>query len=114
MFGLGWSGGMGSVNVRNGGILNLTGFDPVQSISADSVLNLESGSVIIQGNQTAAVNSYILANRIVAYQGAGTLNVDYNTLNAGRTTVWATPPVSGYSALGHRLGRPHWFHHQRL
>jgi hypothetical protein len=98
MFGLGWSGGQGTVNIRNGGVLNLSGVDPTLSISAASVLNLESGFVIIQGNQTAAVNNYILANRMVAYQGTGTLNVDYNNLNAGRTTVWTTPPAYGYNA----------------
>ena len=98
MFGLGWSGGTGSVSVRNGGSLNLSGFDPTQSISATSVLDIESGSLIIQGNQTAAVNGYILANRIVAYHGLGTLNVDYNILHAGQTTVSATPPTYGYNA----------------
>jgi hypothetical protein len=70
--------------------------------------------VIIQGNQTAAVNSYILANRIVAYQGAGTVNVDYHNLNAGRTTVWATPPVSGYPVWAGGWGVPIGSTHQRL
>jgi hypothetical protein len=106
MFGLGWSGGKGTVTLRNGGVLNLTGFDPTLSISAASLLNIESGSLIIQGNQTAAVNGYILANRIVAYQGMGALNVDYNTLNAGRTTVRATPPTNGYNAWAAGWGVP--------
>jgi hypothetical protein len=105
-FGLGWSGGQGTVNLRNGGVLNLTGFDPTQSISAASLLNLESGSITLQGNQTGAVNGYILANRIVAYQGTGTLNVDYHTLNVGRTTVWATPPAYGYNAWAAGWGVP--------
>jgi hypothetical protein len=103
MFGLGWSGGLGAVNIRNGGVLNLSGFDPTQSISGDSILNLEAGTLVIQGNQTAAVNGYILANRIVAYHGAGTLNVDYNTINVGRTTVWATPPY-GYNSWASAWG----------
>ncbi|MCU0788637.1 MAG: glycoside hydrolase family 55 protein, partial [Verrucomicrobia bacterium] len=96
MFGLGWSGGLGYVHVRNGGVLDLSGFHPTQSITNGSVLNIESGSVIINGNQTGPVNDYVLAGRIVAYQGAGTVSVDYGTLNPGRTTVWATAPLSGY------------------
>jgi hypothetical protein len=76
--------------------LNLTG---------GGLVDLSAGQLVIQGNQTAAMNSHILANRIVGYQGVGTVNVDYHTLNPGRTTVWATPP-DGYDTWAHRWGVP--------
>ena len=98
MFGMGWSGGIGYVDVRNGGILDLSGFHATQSITNASVLNIESGTVIIDGNQTGPVNDYILAGKIVAYHGTGTVNVDFDTMHADRTTVWATPPAYGYDA----------------
>jgi hypothetical protein len=98
MFGMGWSGGTGYVNVRNGGVLDLSGLHATRSITNGSVLNLESGTVIVDGNQTGPVNDYIQAGRIVAYQGAGTLNVDYDASHPGRTTVRATAPLCGYDA----------------
>jgi hypothetical protein len=92
--------GTGKVFLAGGtlhaGSLNLPG---------GGLVDLSAGQLVIQGNQTAAMNSHILENRIVGYQGVGSVNVDYHTLNPGRTTVWATPP-DGYDTWAHRWGVP--------
>jgi hypothetical protein len=90
--GLGWSGGTGYVNVRNGGILDLSSFHPTQSISGASVIDIESGTVVINGNQTVAISNYVAGGKITAYGGAGVVFQDYNLSNPGKTTITATLP----------------------
>lgn len=88
MFGEGWSGGVGTARI-NGGTLYLSQLHPSQSLGPGSVLDISQGKVIISGNSTAAVRGYIAAGKITAYGGSGTVIVDYNNLNPGKTTVYA-------------------------
>jgi hypothetical protein len=106
MFGVVGSGGTGYVNVRNGGVLDLAGLNATQSIAHGSILNIENGSVIINGNQTGPAHDYVAAGRIVAYLGAGTVHVDYGTVNPGRTTLTAFAPLQGYHAWAAGWGVP--------
>ena len=91
--GLGWSGGTGYVNIRSNGVFNLSGFDGSQSISGASVIDIEEGSIIINGDKSPEVQSYIAAGRITAYGGSGTPVFDYNVSNPGKTTVRAVNGV---------------------
>ncbi len=95
--GLGWNSGTGFINLRRG-TLNLDRMDASRSIGADSAMDIEAGTLTIQGNHTNTVNGYVAAGRITAYGGAGMLLVDYNGSQAGKTTVTATAPASGYTA----------------
>ena len=93
MFGLGWDSGNGVAKIL-GGTLNLNGFNAAQSIkSANSYMDITYGTVIINGNQTGAVTNYVTANKIRAFGGKGTVVVDYNTQNPGKTTITAIHPM---------------------
>jgi hypothetical protein len=85
-FGLGWQGGKGTAQI-NGGTLNLTLWDFVNSIQGASVLDISgTGKVVINGNQTASVNNFVSTGQITNH--AGTLVVDYNNIYVGKTTIY--------------------------
>jgi hypothetical protein len=89
------SGGKGSVFVQDGGVLNLSQISSVNSIQPSSVLDISgSGVVIIPNNLTAVMSAYTNAVRITAYGGLGTVGIDYNNTNAGKTTLFAIAPLA--------------------
>jgi hypothetical protein len=87
--GLGWNTGTGRVKITNGGILNLAYFDSTKGIKGTSTIDIEDGSVVINGNVLQAALDYVAANRIIAYGGSGAVICDYNVSNPGKTTVRA-------------------------
>jgi hypothetical protein len=96
--GTGASGGWGHVYVQGGGVLNLFNIDPNGgSIQAGSGLDISgSGVVTFPGDKTATLtNKYIIPGKITAYGATGTVAIDYNTSNPGKTTLKA---VGGYVA----------------
>lgn len=103
------SGGTGSVYVQNGGTLNLNQISANNSIQPGSVLDISgSGQVIINGNSTNTITTYTNAAKITAYGGLGTVGIDYNNTNAGKTTLTATlgsssPLTNGNGFLNIRL-----------
>ncbi len=88
-FGLGWSSGTGYLNIRSNGVLNLSQFSASQSISGASVVDIELGAMVIQGDYSGAVRDYIVAGKIRGYGGSGTPIYDYDISNPGKTTVKA-------------------------
>jgi hypothetical protein len=89
------SGGKCSLYVQDGGILNLTIISPVTSIQENSVLDISgSGVVTIPGDLTAVMSAYTNVSRITAYGGLGTVGIDYNNTNAGKTTLFAIAPLT--------------------
>ncbi|WOO40932.1 hypothetical protein [Rubellicoccus peritrichatus] len=60
------------------------------SINDYSDMDITTGTLIINGNRVSSINTLINNNRITAYGGSGTVQVDYNNLNPGKTTVTAT------------------------
>ncbi len=84
--GLGTSGGSGSV-ILNGGTVSCGAF----SITTGS-MDVGGGTLIVNGDATALINSYVGGGLITAYSGAGTVAVDYNVSNPGQTTVTANSP----------------------
>jgi hypothetical protein len=93
MLGLNWqnNGAVGYVYVNDGGVLNLSQIDPTgKSIQGTSVLNISgSGRVTIPGDFTNVMSAYTNAGRITAYGGLGTVGIDYDSMNAGMTTLFA-------------------------
>ncbi len=85
--GLGWDGGTGYMYV-NSGTLNLANWSD-QTISSTSVLDISEGTVIINGNQTASIASFVAAGRITGYGGAGQVFYDYDVTYPGKTTITA-------------------------
>lgn len=88
------SGGRCSLYVQEGGRLNLANISPGTSIQNNSVLDVSgSGIVTIQGDRVADMSAYTNVGRIKAYGGLGTVGIDYNNTNVGKTTLWAIAPA---------------------
>lgn len=103
MFGTAFEGQAGSaVTTLYSGALNLTGFHPEKSIPEGSLLHIKEGVLTIQGDQTAAVNAYVEAEKIKAYDGNGTVNVE---VVDGNTKVTATA-VQGGTTVWNPAGNP--------
>jgi hypothetical protein len=88
--------GTGSVRLRGGTIkasdLQLTG--------ASGSIDVTAGTLILTGDDTAAVQAYIDNGWITAYRGQGRLHLDYDVTNKGRTTLTATPLLDPNPADG--------------
>ncbi len=76
--------GQGDVNLH-GGLINTAAF----WMGSNGYMDIQSGTLIIDGNVTSTINSYVLAGKIKGYGGNGLVNISYNTPNAGKTTVTA-------------------------
>ncbi len=91
--GLNWqnNGAVGYVNVKDGGVLNLSQIHSEgNSIRGRSVLDISgTGVVTIPGDLTAVMSAYTNALKITAYGGLGTVGIDYNNTNLGKTTLFA-------------------------
>jgi hypothetical protein len=104
MTGLGWDTGTGFVNVIAGS-LDLAQLHPTNSIKEGSVMDISNGIVTIDGDYAVQINDYKDAGRIVGFGGTGTVNVDYNERNAGKTTVTAFHPLEPFPT-GHSIVSP--------
>jgi hypothetical protein len=90
--------GTGTVNL-NGGTINAS---DLRLTSDSGLLNITIGTLILDGDDTATIQTYIDDDLLTAYEGQGTVNVDYDVTNAGKTTLTATPllkpnPIDGGS-----------------
>lgn len=86
----------GSVYVQDGGVLNLKQISPTNSIQPGSLLDISgSGAVIVTNDYVTAMSYFTNVGRITAYGGLGTVGIDYNNTNAGKTTLWAIAPLVG-------------------
>lgn len=77
--------GTGTVNLDGG---TISCGDITMTSSGD--LDITEGTLIIDGDETSTVNSYVTSGYITAYDGSGTVDVDYNVTNSGKTTVTGT------------------------
>ncbi len=64
-------------------------------MAATGSMDITGGTLILDGDVTSTINSYITNVWITAYDRTGTIHMDYNTSNSGKTTVTATenPPA---------------------
>ena len=90
------STGTGTVNL-NGGILNAS---DLRLTSDQGLLDITTGTLILDGNDIETVQTNIDNGRLTAYEGQGVINVDYDVTNPGKTTLTATPllkpnPIDG-------------------
>jgi hypothetical protein len=89
-FGIAQSGGAGDVFL-DGGTISSGAF----SMATGAAMDITAGTLIVNGDVTSTINGYISNGWITAYNGTGTVNVDYNVTNPGKTTVTGesgTPP----------------------
>jgi hypothetical protein len=80
--------GTGIINL-DGGTISAANF-AMRSSGGVGTMNITAGTLIIDGDKTSLINGYIASGWITAYGGSGTVNVSYNTPNAGKTTVTGT------------------------
>ena len=90
--------GTGTVNL-NGGTINAS---DLRLTSELGTLNITTGTLVLNGDDTEAIQAYIDDGLLTAYEGQGRVNVDYDVMNAGKTTLTATPllkpnPIDGGS-----------------
>ncbi len=116
---IGW-GGIGTLNMT-GGTIELTGNLVVPGQTGTGTVNLRSGTIsavelrltsdsglvdvgagtlILEGDDTETLQTFIDDGWLVAYGGQGILHVDYDVTNAGQTTITATPLLAPTPADG--------------
>lgn len=79
--------GKGTVNLR-GGVIRASG---LRLTSALGLLDVGAGTLILEGDDTETLQTFIDDGWLIAYRGQGVLHVDYDVTNPGYTTVTATP-----------------------
>jgi hypothetical protein len=98
----------GTVNL-NGGTINASLLQMRRSNGGTAKLDIGGGTLILNGDQTAAINGFVSSGILSAYNGLGVVMKDYNVTNAGKTTIWgflANPkatnpsPSNGAANLG--------------
>jgi hypothetical protein len=91
--------GTGTVNLH-GGTINAS---DLRLTSDSGSLDITTGTLILDGDDTQVVQTGIDNGRLTAYEGQGFLNVDYDLNNPGKTTVTATPLLKPYPVDGGSL-----------
>jgi glycoprotein endo-alpha-1,2-mannosidase len=81
------SGSTGTVHLDGGtiscGWLNIT---------LGGKLDIEEGTLLINDDARTTINTYVTNGWITAYGGARTVNIDFGTINPGKTTIYAGAP----------------------
>ncbi|NIO16913.1 MAG: hypothetical protein GTN70_07930, partial [Deltaproteobacteria bacterium] len=72
------SGGAGDVFL-DGGTISSGSF----SMATGAAMDITAGTLIVNGDVTSTINTYISNGWITAYNGTGTVNVDYDVTNPG-------------------------------
>ena len=88
--------GTGSVSLRGG---TIKAYD-LQVTGASGSIDVGAGTLILDGDDTATVQACIDNGWITAYKGQGTLHLDYDVTNKGRTTLTATALLDPHPADG--------------
>ncbi|MCP4257052.1 MAG: hypothetical protein GY774_05940 [Planctomycetes bacterium] len=97
--------GTGHVNL-DGGILTVNNLEMRRGPDTVGTLDVQAGTLIVNGNAVSTIQGYIDNGWITAYDGNGTLQLDYDVTNEGQTTLTAVhnlkpnPANSGTIAPG--------------
>ncbi len=96
-FGIATNGGPGHAEL-GGGTISCGSF----SMTTGATMSItNTGTLVVNGDATAAINSYISNGWLTGYGGSGTLSVDLNVTTTGKTTVAAnTPEKAAYPSPG--------------
>jgi len=88
--------GTGTVNLRGGTIYA----DDLRLTSESGLVNVGAGMLVLNGDDTEALQTFINDGWLVAYEGQGTLHMDYDVTNPGKTTVTAAALLAPTPADG--------------
>ena len=90
-------GSVGHVNL-NGGVLQGSNMNMREKLAQDpdiiGTMSVNGGVMIMNGDDTERIQGYIDSGWITAYDGVGTLSLEYNIENPGQTTLSATHPLN--------------------
>jgi hypothetical protein len=90
-------GSVGHVNL-NGGVLQGDDMNMREKLGQDpniiGTMSVNGGVMIMDGDDTERIQGYIDSGWIYAYNGIGTLSLEYNIENPGQTTLSATHPFN--------------------
>ena len=89
-------GGTGTVNLL-GGTINAS---DLRLTSDTGSMNITTGTLILEGDDIAALQTFIDDGWLTAYGGRGTVHMDYDVTNKGKTTVTATALLNPNPADG--------------
>jgi len=78
--------GTGSVSLH-GGTINAS---DLRITSASGSMDITLGTLVLAGDDTTTIQTYIDNGWITTYGGQGTLHLDYDVTNEGKTTLTAT------------------------
>lgn len=78
----------GHVNL-DGGVLAANDIRMREVAGAVGTMNIKAGTLIIQGDKFSKIQGYIDSGWITAYDNQGTLQLDYDVTNEGKTTLTA-------------------------
>ncbi|MFI4911462.1 MAG: family 16 glycosylhydrolase [Sedimentisphaeraceae bacterium JB056] len=75
----------GEINIGSGGLVIVND----EATSSVGQVDISGGTIVIDGDVTSTIQSYIDNDYITAYNGSGAVSVDYNVTNSGKTTLYA-------------------------
>jgi len=87
------AGSEGHVNL-NGGTLHVGAMNMREKEGSFATFSVNGGVMILDGDDTEVLQGYIDSGWIYAYDGIGTLSLEYNIENPGQTTLSATHPFN--------------------
>jgi len=80
--------GTGHINL-DGGVLTVNNLEMRRGADTVGTLDVQAGTLIVNGNAVPTIQGYIDNGWITAYDGNGTLELDYDITNEGQTTLKA-------------------------
>ena len=66
------------------------------SIGEGSLFDIRNGVLLLDGNQAGKIEAFVNGGRMVGFDGAGTVNCDFDERNEGKTTVTAVHPFEPF------------------
>jgi len=96
----------------NGGTIKCAVLTMRPDSYSTGTLDVRAGTLIINGNAVSTVQRYIDNGWITPYDGNGTLQLDYNVTNEGKTTLKAThllnPNPANDSSVSAKVNQLQW------
>ena len=94
---------IGVVNLH-GGIVTANNFEMRRAVGSVGTMDVRGGTLIIDGDKLSLVQGYIDNGWITTYDGQGTLLLDYDATNEGKTTLKASHLLNPNPADGGTVG----------
>lgn len=87
----------------DGGTINCSGLTMRPNSYSTGTMDVGGGELIITGDAKAAIEEFVNNDWITAFHGDGTLQLDYDATNPGKTTLTASHPLDPTPANGGTL-----------